>query len=162
MRGGICELSGHRLKETSHVTNNPATYRDPSGHARSVNLDLAFGPNKTPDYGRPPDRVTWEPEYCDFNVTAGSILVVTGGLMWDDAGAHLYYGFGIGTGPLGAAITCSNDSITPGRNWGVQGTAIVSFQRGATLQATDDYSELGLGWPLGASATVFWVSDRLR
>lgn len=75
------------LNRCSYVTDNPMTIRDPSGHAGSVNLDLAFGPNKVPDHGRPPNPLGGDEERCKIAVPylfAGfAVLVEAFGLLSD-------------------------------------------------------------------------------
>ncbi|MGH2488737.1 MAG: RHS repeat-associated core domain-containing protein, partial [Candidatus Limnocylindria bacterium] len=146
------------LNRFSYVSDNPVMYRDPSGHAALDILDLGFGPAKTDQRPAPPPppRNVWEPEYCDFNVTAGALGVVTLGYMWDDSGGHFYLGGGIGLG-ASAAITCSADSISPGWNYGIQGSYVISYQGGGTLPENVNYHEWGLGWPPGGAVTFFHV-----
>lgn len=82
--------------------------------------------------------------------------MITFGYMWDDDSGHAYVGAGVGL--PGSAATCSDDPITPGLNWGAQGSLVISVQGGASIPGGDEYTEKGVGTP-GGAATIFWVFD---
>jgi RHS repeat-associated protein len=140
-------LADPQVASYVYVRNNPCIATDRSGLAQDR-------PTR-----RSPDRFTWEPEYCDINLTLGGPVVATVGYMWDDTGGHRYVGLGVGTPSLSA--TCSDDSITPGLNWGFQVSALFTGQVGEALPSGEDYTEAGIAAPVpGVSWTLFWVFER--
>jgi RHS repeat-associated protein len=94
--------------------------------------------------------------YIDFNFSFGAIFGLTFGLMIDPncfgCGLHPYIGPGIVTPGFSAAITYSDNSPTPGWNFGVSVASIGAIQMGID-PAGEEFFEFGLGFP--PSAGVF-------
>lgn len=116
--------------------------------------------NDTPTRFRDPRGL----DYGDINVSWVPIPFIpfgfSGGVMWNQCGIFPYIGGGPmvgGPGPLGGSLTWSDDSDpSPGPNTGYQFTAYWAWQSGHG-PAESPYSERGHGWPLGASATLYYV-----
>jgi RHS repeat-associated protein len=144
------------LNRCSYVTDNPVTYRDPSGHAHAYPLDLAFGPAKRPDASDS------DPRYCDINLAIGAPFGPTVGLIHElDSGIRLYSGMAF-TGP-NLSVTCSWNDISQGMYLSVQGTFsgfAGQFGFGPLNRAGGEaYVEGGIGLPpIGGGVSLFGVS----
>jgi hypothetical protein len=100
-------------------------------------------------------------DYIDINVAITPVpripVVVTGGVMFNECGYNDYLGGGLSIGPpISGAITHSYSDPSPGWNIAFQYQIGYAAQVGLGPDGAG-YQERGVGWPIGASLSVFYV-----
>jgi RHS repeat-associated protein len=144
-------LNSQALNSYNYAVNNSLRYGDPSG--------------------------LW---YVDLNATWGFVPVrpgvylgITGGFLIGPDGLHVYGGpaLAIGPSPVSGSITGSLDDIVRGWSCGVQinapgGIAIQAGKSRGSSKSEDPpwssrFFEIGIGGPVGASGSCFYVSGPL-
>jgi len=96
--------------------------------------------------------------YFDVNVSVGFLAGVTGGLQIDRQGRlYPYIGGGVVTPGVSGSLTFS--ASNPSRGWqaGLQFTLVGAVQYGLSLETGERFSEYGIGGPIGASLTEYYV-----
>ena len=100
--------------------------------------------------------------YIDFNFGVGSPWFIggTGGIIISPEGIYGYAGGGLVTpGPSGS-LTWSPMDVVEGWTGGIQFVGGISYQGGYSFAQEDgEFGEIGLGWPLGLAATIYYVDE---
>jgi RHS repeat-associated protein len=162
--GSIPNPYGFSTKEYSNTTGlayfgfryyNPQTGRwlspDPLGMIDGPNL-YAYVNNNPVNWIDP-----WGFWYVNINITGGFWGGITGGVIISNQGVQPYVGGGLVTPGASASVTWSSSNPTAG--WNVSGgfDAGVAYQSGYSYGNSSGWSEIGGGWPPGASLTGYYV-----
>ena len=99
--------------------------------------------------------------YIDINISGGSWVGLTGGLLISEAGVQAYGGGGFVTPGISGMVTFSPENPSPGWNFGLGGAILGGATQAGFDSKGNFFSEYGIGGPLGVSLTAFFVTQPL-